>query len=92
MKVFLRVLCGVPESYYSRDRGKHFQGVVWGSSTALALWMITLIFLAWHLYSKDLSTQMPALALETMMPLAALIFINDANLRTFNSESDVTDL
>jgi len=45
IKIFLRTVFGVSENYYLGDNDRPFQGVMQGSSMALALWIIISIFL-----------------------------------------------
>ena len=58
---------------------------------ALALWMIISIFLVRYLYSKNFTTQLSIPLLGIVIPLAALIFVDDTDLYIFNSESDTTE-
>ena len=58
---------------------------------ALALWIIILIFLVRYLYSKNLTTYLLTLLSGIVMPLAALIFVDDTNLYVFNSGSETTE-
>ena len=91
MKMFLRTAYGVSEHYYSGDDDRPFQGVVQGSDAALALWIIILIFLVRYLYSKNLTTQLSTPLSGIVIPLVALIFVDDTDLYVFNSGSDTTE-
>ena len=91
MKMFLRTAFRVSEHYYSGDDDRLFQGIVQGSGAALALWMIILIFLVRYLYSKNLTTQLSIPLSGIVMPLVALIFVDDIDLYVFNSESDTIE-
>ena len=91
MKMFLQTTFRVSEHYYSGDDDRLFQGIVQGSGAAPALWMIISIFLVRYLYSKNLTIQLSILLLGIVIPLAALIFIDDTDLYVFNSGSDTTE-
>ena len=91
MKMFLRTAFRVSEHYYSGDNNRPFQGVVQGSNAASALWMIISIFLVRYLYRKNLTTQLSIPLSGIVMPLVALIFVDDTDLYVFNSGSDTTE-
>ena len=91
MKIFLRTSHGMSENYYSDNEGQPFQGVVQGSGAAPALWMIISIFLVQYLYSKNLTTYLTTPVSKIVMPLAALIFVDDTDLYVFNSGSETTE-
>ena len=91
MKMFLRTSHGISTNYYSDTDGKPFQGVVQGSGAAPALWLIISIFLVRYLYSKNLTTPICTLISRAVLPLAALIFVDDTDLYVFNSGSDTTE-
>ena len=53
--------------------------------------MIISIFLVRYLYSKNLTTQLSTPLSGIVMPLAALIFVDDTDLYVFNSGLDITE-
>ena len=53
--------------------------------------MIISIFLVRYLYSKNLTTQLLILLSGIIIPLVALIFVDDTNLYVFNSGSEMTE-
>ena len=91
MKMFLRTSHGISTNYYSDTDGQPFQGVVQGSGAAPALWLIISIFLVRYLYSKNLTTPICTPISRAVLPLAALIFVDDTDLYVFNSGSDTTE-
>ena len=58
---------------------------------APVLWIIISIFLVQYLYSKNLNTQLSTPVSKIIMPLAALIFIDDTDLYIFNLGLDTTE-
>ena len=59
-----------------------------GSGAALALWLIISIFLVRHLHSKKVTVAITSPISRSILPLAALIFIDDTDLCVFNSGAD----
>ena len=53
--------------------------------------MIISIFLVQYLYSKNLNTHLTIPILKIVMPLAALIFVDNTDLYVFNSGSETTE-
>ena len=53
--------------------------------------MIISIFLVQYLYSKNLNTYLTTPISKIVMPLAALIFVDDTDLYVFNSGSETTE-
>ena len=62
-----------------------------GSGAAPALWMIISIFLVRCLHSKNLTTSISSPMTNMILPLVALIFVDDADLHAFNSGSETTE-
>ena len=91
MKMFLRTSHSISTNYYSDTDGQPFQGVVQGSGAAPALWLIISIFLVRYLYSKNLTTPICIAMSRAVLPLAALIFVDDTDLYVFNSGSENTE-
>ena len=90
MKMFLRTSYGISQTAYSGEEGRPFQGLVQGSGAAPALWMIISIFLVRYLYSKNVTTQLSTPISGIILPLVALMFVDDADLYVFNSGTDTT--
>ena len=90
MKMFLRTSFGLSKNAYAGENGRPFQGVVQGSGAAPALWMIISIFLVKYLYNKKATTQLSAPVSRIVIPLAALMFADDADLYVFNSGIEIT--
>ena len=88
MKMFLRTSHGISTTYYSDTIGQPFQGVVQGNGAAPALWLIISIFLVRYLYSKKVTTEISTPISRVILPLAALIFVDDTDLYVFNSGAD----
>ena len=91
MKMFLRTSFGVSKDFYSGNEGRPFQGVVQGSGAAPASWMIISIFLVRYLYSKNLTTSISSPITNMILPLVALIFVDDTDICVFNSGSETTE-
>ena len=91
MKMFLRTSHGISTNYYSDTIGQPFQGVVQGSGAAPALWLIISIFLVRYLYSKNVTTKLSSPITNAVLPLAALIFVDDTDLYVFNSGADTAE-
>jgi hypothetical protein len=91
MKMFLRTAFGVSKSCYSGNEGRPFQGAVQGSGAAPVLWMIISIFLVRYPYSKNLTTYLLMPLSGIVMPLEALIFVDNTNLYVFNLGSETTE-
>ena len=91
MKMFLRTAHGMSTTYCSDAEGMPFQGAAQGSSTAPSLWMIISIFLVRYLHNKNFTAKISTPILKIILPLAALIFVDDADLHAFNSGSDTTE-
>ena len=86
--MFLRTSHGISITYYSITIGQLFQGVVQGSGAAPALWLIITIFLVRYLHSKKVTAEITSPISRSILPLAALIFIDDTNLCVFNLGTD----
>lgn len=91
MKMFLRTAHGMSTNYYSDTEGMPFQGAVQGSSAAPTLWVIISIFLVRCSCSKKIATEISTPILKIILPLAALIFVDDTDLHVFDSGSDATE-
>ena len=59
-----------------------------GNGAAPALWLIISIFLVRHLHSKKVTTEISTPISRVILPLAALIFVDDTDLYVFNSGAD----
>lgn len=90
MKIFLRTSYGISQTSYSGEEGRPFQGVVQGSGAAPALWLIISIFFLRYLHSKNVTTQLRTPISGVLLPLAALMFVDDTDLYVFNSGVDTT--
>ena len=62
-----------------------------GSGATPTLWMIMSIFLVQYLHSKNLTTDISSPITNMILPLAALIFADDADLYIFNSGAETTE-
>ena len=84
MKIYLHTLLGISSSFYSSSNSHPFQEVVQENGTALALWLIIMIFLTCYLYLKQIVTQLFLSIFKIVVVLAALLYIDDI----FNDRSE----
>ena len=85
MKMYLRTTFELSEMYYLGKNCYQFQGVVQGNRVAPLSWLIINIFLIRYLYQKKIITKLVMLMSRLVVPLAALLYIDDTNLYVFNS-------
>ena len=88
MKMFLLMSHRISTNYYADTIRQPFQGVAQGSGATPALWLIISIFLVRHLCGKNVTTKLSSPIANAILPLAALVFVDDTDLHVFNSGAD----
>ena len=86
MKIHLRTAFDVSSSFYTSNV-QPFQGAIQGNGASPALWLITSVFLSRCLYQQKVVTSITSPISKMSQFLAALMYVDDADLYVVNDGS-----